>query len=592
MLVCEQCSSSLRCVPYANKGPDDPTQELAELDESIAKVEAFLAQLVLRRPPIKTRINRRASPMLRALPPEVLSRIFAFYIPAFSEPAGKGIRPSSNPLTLGAICRLWRNVAWSTPELWSCLSLYLCFARVALLTDLVREWLGRSGSLPLSIRLYCGAGEDRRASDTQVFAMLKAISAYSSRWNRLELRIPTTFFSGFIEPTSEPGTTPLLEALHLDPPDGQADRTEQFVFGRTPFLTKLHISSIYLKAITIQWDSITHVFASAFYYDEALEIMRRCPQLVRCEFSSIINGDDGYPVPEDIIHLPSLRYLRLYNDGPMISTSLFARICAPELEELVFNAGGRTTNAEDLLGFFTRSSCSLKVLSLSRTNTVTPEDLIKLLERTPKLQKLSITTGEVATLNLTDELIQRLNAGCLVRKDTAHKTLLPYLETFEYSGNQSFTWKPLMEMVCNYPPRMEEGAGIAALMSTPPMDLDEEASALVEAEGADTFTQGLLESSSLASDVNAAEEITGQLAGLGLHPHTLTNLSLTFTVQDGEPALLEKEQIARLMKAMDAGEVVAKIMYGSADLLEKSITANSPDDVERYKVLRTRVLKS
>src|SRR5437016_3740115 len=104
---CSRCGDSLEegC---------DPRDELAELD-------ALLERLRLKRYDLKRKINRLHSPVVRQLPPDVMSTIFEFCLPDFTD---HQVTSSSKddiyiPLSLGAICSHWRDIAWSTPSLWS-----------------------------------------------------------------------------------------------------------------------------------------------------------------------------------------------------------------------------------------------------------------------------------------------------------------------------------------------------------------------------------------------------------------------------------------------------------------------------------------
>ncbi|PPQ83555.1 hypothetical protein CVT26_003875, partial [Gymnopilus dilepis] len=71
-----------------------------------------------------------------SLPAEIASIVFIHYIHSDSEP--REIKYHHPSLTLGKICRRWRHIAWSTPELWTKLTI-----RPKHVTDveLAEEWL-------------------------------------------------------------------------------------------------------------------------------------------------------------------------------------------------------------------------------------------------------------------------------------------------------------------------------------------------------------------------------------------------------------------------------------------------------------------
>ncbi|KAF8809807.1 hypothetical protein BYT27DRAFT_7093259, partial [Phlegmacium glaucopus] len=66
----------------------------------------------------RTRINHLQSPILRRIPPEIISHIFNLYLPEFHIDNPRDSKEAV-PLTLGAVCKSWRNIAWSSPTLWS-----------------------------------------------------------------------------------------------------------------------------------------------------------------------------------------------------------------------------------------------------------------------------------------------------------------------------------------------------------------------------------------------------------------------------------------------------------------------------------------
>jgi hypothetical protein len=94
----------------------DPWDELAELD-------ALSERLRLKHYDLKRNINQFHSPIVRQLPPDVTSTIFEFCLPNFADHQLSFYTKEdlSIPLSLGAICSYWREIAWSTPSLWSSL---------------------------------------------------------------------------------------------------------------------------------------------------------------------------------------------------------------------------------------------------------------------------------------------------------------------------------------------------------------------------------------------------------------------------------------------------------------------------------------
>ncbi|KAJ7034123.1 hypothetical protein C8F04DRAFT_915358, partial [Mycena alexandri] len=90
------------------------------------------------------------------LPPEITSNIFLQCLlpsPELSSPIQ--VHPSMYmaPLLFLQICRMWRDIALSTPRLWVNLHLNLAELRKEIgekqLEKRIRDWFGRAGTCPL-----------------------------------------------------------------------------------------------------------------------------------------------------------------------------------------------------------------------------------------------------------------------------------------------------------------------------------------------------------------------------------------------------------------------------------------------------------
>ena len=87
-----------------------------------------------------------------------MSTIFEFCLPYFTYHHDQFLDFFQNnfffPLSLGVICSYWRDIAWSTPSLWSSLVVRVTSKHDPhIIAGIAQEWLARSGQLPLSIRI-------------------------------------------------------------------------------------------------------------------------------------------------------------------------------------------------------------------------------------------------------------------------------------------------------------------------------------------------------------------------------------------------------------------------------------------------------
>ena len=134
-------------------------------------------RLRLKRYDLKRKINRFHSSIIRQIPPDVMSTIFEFCLPDLMDNQLSSYTEEdlSIPLSLGAICGCWRDIAWSTPSLWSSLTVRVTSNHNSnITTGIAQEWLARSGQLPLSICIFSSDYHDEA-----ITALAYIINQYS-----------------------------------------------------------------------------------------------------------------------------------------------------------------------------------------------------------------------------------------------------------------------------------------------------------------------------------------------------------------------------------------------------------------------------
>ena len=413
-----------RCGDAVEEGCD-PRDELVELD-------ALLEHLRLKRYDLKRKINRLHSPIIRQLPPDVTSTIFEFCLPDFID---HQLSPYTDedlsiPLSLGAICSYWRDIAWSTPSLWSSLAVIARGKRISH-WHVVREWLARSGQLPLSIRIY------------SKFLVLEAISAladiinqYSNRWSVLDLHIPDYWYRCFHATDNH---APMLKVIRFQC-SGYAPMAKKLNFQLT--CPSLEIASLScfkfpMDGIDIQWDNLTHLTLHSMPIFRSLLILRETPRLFFCKvsgFCSRCRGRIGAPV------VTSLRSLELLI--PSFAEDFLNNLIAPHLEEFRL-LDYYDPSMEVITSFFRRSSCSLRSISMI-FSTFPPyfEGFMNLLRSMPSLNTLSIISITASSYfentnpeNYDPRNLFQLLAKVLSSQSTSlQQRFLPNLEILEYTG--------------------------------------------------------------------------------------------------------------------------------------------------------------
>ncbi|KAF9535328.1 hypothetical protein CPB83DRAFT_4928 [Crepidotus variabilis] len=533
--------------PYSSPNPQE---DLNALNIVIAHVEDILTSLVLKRSPFKVKINDLNSSIIRQIPSEILSHIFTLSLIEFREVSLNRITDLNivSPFLLGSVCRRWRDVVWSTPELWSTMYLHLSERNLKDAKAMVEEWLKRSGNLPLYIRLSCdplkspGSPDPVVTSKEEATALISALHRFAGRWHSLDIRLPTSLFSSFELATT--ATDCPLANLYIDPPDGQSDSTHTLSINPLPQLRKLHLCSVYLKSIISSWDKLTHVFAMSFYVDECLEILRRCPQLVCCKLPYIMAGDEPlyHIVHESPIVMPCIRYLQIGQDKTLPTSAILDKLVLPSLEIFKFDGCGcNDFNYMVVLGLFARSDCNL--LSFTLKNVQMPDERLEsILMSLPSLRQLFIYGS--GGIGLTASLLSKLTDS-----DTGITSFLPALDTLGYTGPRHFAWTDLYSLL------QLPSKSISSKLSS--SEVSEDAPFLLPYKGRERFQAVRL-------DLSLTEE------------DDIVDLDLMVPL-----VLCWLEQGRRFELSVD-----------SIDMVENWIQGHSPVDKDRYNYLKRQTSKN
>jgi hypothetical protein len=143
----------------------------------------------------------------RRLLPDILQEIFVRCLPTGGYSA---MSRMDAPLVLGRVCREWRDIAYSTPSLWSAIhiaipkdSSYVLMHTCSHATRMraIQDWLSRSGICPLyiSISTPCSPSPRGRARESTIGRYLDAVLTFlprcksfhfSSRYSSWDFLIP------------------------------------------------------------------------------------------------------------------------------------------------------------------------------------------------------------------------------------------------------------------------------------------------------------------------------------------------------------------------------------------------------------------
>ena len=440
----------------------DPLDELAELD-ALSEVSEPLR---LKRYDLKRKINQFHSLIIRQLPPDVMSTIFEFCLPDFTDhqlswttyPEERAVEsqessttPSSIPLSLGSICSYWREIAWSTPYLWSSLVVRVPGKLDSHVASIAQEWLARSGQLPLSIRIF-----SKTASNiySVVSALAGIINQYSTRWYDLDLRVPQYCYHRFHATNNH---APILKFIRIRSPYHSEYTPRGNLKLTCPRLARASLLFFPVIGTDIQCDNLTHLTLHVVYIEDSFRILRKMPQLVFCK----VSGDNRRYNRVGALVLTSLRNLQLPTriksglyEIRCLTRPFLNNIIAPHLEEFSFPnyiyysppmEMYYTPPMEAITSFLRRSACPLRSFSICFSNYPPYiERFMNLLQSMPPslntLSLISIRTIPIYHQHFTPDDYDPRNIWQLVAKvlssqnTSLQQGFLPNLKTLEFIG--------------------------------------------------------------------------------------------------------------------------------------------------------------
>ncbi|KAJ7055786.1 hypothetical protein C8F01DRAFT_1234294 [Mycena amicta] len=329
------------------------------------------------------------------IPPEIISEIFIHCLPASPSP------PSAEtaPLLLSQICTLWRDIALSTPDLWSNIVLKDDLKASA---EILRLWSARARAIPMTFSLETYNGELGRD-------MLVAAMESREHWRSVDLYLPVQSYAvlGSISNASLPN----LRHLSL--------RVKWIHFGggsRSPDVRLLPSLNLYgasqlreLRLFTFPCTLLHGVplehlttLNMAHYGTPLLDdltILRSCNSLGRL---TLYNGgpEPILPTSPEVVHLPHLESLLV------TSTSIMRHLFLPLLRRLTMRLSHYAV--QDVLPLIPKWGCTLEALEVI-PQAILPELFPQLLAALPSLKELHLECTYIFPNGLLPETVGMLN---------------------------------------------------------------------------------------------------------------------------------------------------------------------------------------
>jgi len=367
MTPCIKCGFSADNLNTQTGGvASDPRRHLEQLNSQIGQAEALLAQLREQVVIAKRRINSRLSPILQ-LPPDITSEIFMACLPEFAFgradwPTRRRVPGVSMPLLIGRVCRAWRDFAWSTPKLWSRISLCLQHSSPKD-CELLEGWLARSGQSPLSIHLYY-LSHYVDGAEGRIGSILRLIANCSERWRHIYFHLPVYVLKAL---EGVRNRLPRLTYMSLILPREEVPTKRCEGFSAAPQLRHVEVDGYNQRLLNLSLSQVTRLSLAPVEVGNCLDILKCCPNLTHCTFKGVAEFTTAHLLPPVVS--PSVEYLELESGlgrFPALSLSrLLDALTLPTLCELRLNTNLHALPHTSLLSLVSRSACSVKRLTLT-----------------------------------------------------------------------------------------------------------------------------------------------------------------------------------------------------------------------------------
>ncbi|CAK5270208.1 unnamed protein product [Mycena citricolor] len=361
----------------------------------------------------------------RWLPVEMMSEIFAFTLsPRENDEHDEWNDDRASTLLLCKICRRWRQIAVSTPALWSVLNLDLRGIEKRP-PEWALEWLQRSQSYPAYLQLFWD-------NTTRMDVLSCAISAFCAHAHHAaslwldglpidDIELVTDIYPRPIFPASTP-RAPLLSMLYADLPAGSNWEWVYLACRAAPLLSDLTVTHFAKDFCPVPNLTRLH-FVEPVSMGNVLYILEATPGL-----EDLCVDIDGPSVPRGpIIRMESLARLEVTSND--LLGLFFEHVEMPRLEDVCIYQLTVWPRSE-VASFLTRSSCNLKVLDFHNAE-VSQDDVIEFLKHKACVSLKALTVADC--IPPADYLLQYLTPD---RKTTQkfEQWPNPRLEAIELSN--------------------------------------------------------------------------------------------------------------------------------------------------------------
>jgi len=415
----------------------EATQLRSQANDDVLQIDAEIQRLQARREQVQSSIdiyNIILSPVRRLLP-DILQEIF-YHCTSQPYPI---LSATEAPMLLTRVCSLWRSVALSSPRIWTRLHIPLpgdprispnygsygmrddravevrrqIFSKmIQLRCRAVKDWLDRSGSLPLSLSISypfeCepSTNGDTTEVDEVVDPLFLTIQPFASRWRHLDLSVPFHIYRK-LEAKIPLDNLSMLRYfkgtifLHSYTPPQPALIPLRII--ELPALEALSISCIQLTMNLLlypnSWDRLTDIcFETPVSDTDLLDVLKQCHKIITLDVNIQIPWvrPEGLEPAFKMVLLPHLEVLKLRESGS--TSAIISAINAPFVKSLQYWCPHRYESSSDLeapslltpeslIWLISNAAASLETLSID-PSTFRPEHVLQCLRLAVHVKEL------------------------------------------------------------------------------------------------------------------------------------------------------------------------------------------------------------
>ena len=353
-------------------------------------------------------------------------------------------------LMLGKVCRVWREVAWSTPELWQWIDITVSRAGYKAPEDaetqlqLLRDWLQRAQNqlLSITVRPEKGYGNYTVSGPTGPVAVVKVLADYSMQWKELNMYCPDECTQVL---NAVRGRVPFLESFTVNTSGMIIPGTTLDFLADAPSLRSLDCAAMRLGQEGNIWPRLTRLRAYG-RTKEVINVLRFAPNVEYCRLEVLehsFGSEEQGQLPSDAptIFLQNLTNLAVRHCSSM---KVLSYIAAPSLQRLSVIQDSFPFPFQTLNDFIDRSHCKLRAFGLAVAFPLDVEGLRTLFSKSDTITRLYIGSKKASDFQTLMRKIPKMLDPDFAADEGV---LLPNLQIFYYSTVDPVRSEEMVNMI-------------------------------------------------------------------------------------------------------------------------------------------------